>query len=130
MSKRQNTYAKIGADNAEKVKEWGKETPVSQMPTNQFGGVSRSKVCEMLGFSPSTVGSNIAISEAFDRIDERLAKAPSKQRKRTDAEVKALEKRIKHLESRVAVLQAENDVLKRSKAAEEFFLNNCRMIRA
>ncbi|QIN62680.1 hypothetical protein SBC1_26960 [Caballeronia sp. SBC1] len=70
--------------NAKRLSEWIENTPLAELPLNQFGTVSRQKVCKIVGVPASSVGSNAEIRALLDGLDLRLrlhSPAPSRSHK-------------------------------------------------
>ena len=66
-----NSQAK-GAENAKKLKEWIRTTPLGKIPLNSRGESAKRTVCVLLGISPSTIGTNPALKELFLALDAKL----------------------------------------------------------
>lgn len=64
----------VGADNAAKLLSWVESTPLGNVPRNQFGATSRTRVCKLLNIAPSTIGTNQAILKIFEKLDKRLSR--------------------------------------------------------
>jgi hypothetical protein len=67
-------------NNAERLSKWLKETPLDQVPINQFGQASRKTICAKLSIPRSTVGTGKGISQFFEDLDKKLL-AHSKSKK-------------------------------------------------
>ncbi|MFL9992417.1 hypothetical protein PQR34_14485 [Paraburkholderia sediminicola] len=78
---------KIKDASAARLEAWIKATPVEDVPLNQFGGASRTRICELLHITRSTVGSNAHLLRMFSELDKQIEKRaevePSKKRKST-----------------------------------------------
>lgn len=59
-------------ENASRLEQWLKDTPLGKVPRNQFGKAARQAICRTLGISRSTVATNPRIHEAFERLDKAL----------------------------------------------------------
>ena len=122
---------KVGIQNVSKVTDYIKKTNLNDMPMNQYGRCSRSKICNQLGITPSTIGTNKDLEKAFNKIDELLGfnnEMPSKRNANLD-EVKKLEQEISRLKNKVAGLRAENQKLNRQNLSEDFFISTGRVLR-
>lgn len=64
----------VGAENAKKLKDWIKLTPLHKVPLNSRGESAKSNVCRLLQIPPSTIGTNAVIKELFDKLDTKLSK--------------------------------------------------------
>jgi len=71
-----------GRVNAERLAKWVEETPILEVPLNQFGRVARERVCKMLQIAPSTVRTNENIKRHFDELDGRLTEVARPERLR------------------------------------------------
>lgn len=63
----------IGADNASKLRAWIEQTPLKDVPRNYSGRSSKLAICRALKIYPSTIGTNNAIKEMFEKLDLKLA---------------------------------------------------------
>jgi len=111
-----------GRVNAERLAKWVEETPILEVPLNQFGRVARERVCKMLQIAPSTVRTNENIKRHFDELDGRLTEVarpsvppPSDGKTASTILTEALElnlqttTRLRALEAKVARLQYLED---------------------
>jgi hypothetical protein len=62
----------IGAENAEKLEQWIRKTPLRKIPLNSRGMSAKRTICKLIGISPSTIGTNAAIKVLFCALDEKL----------------------------------------------------------
>jgi len=93
-----------GEVHARCLEKWIKATPIVRVPRNQFKRVNRRAICIELGISPSTIGTNAAIRDLFDKLDSSLAdsvepQAISKNRSLSTFDVQVLEERCERAEA-------------------------------
>jgi len=64
------------SSNEKTLRAWIQRTNLEQVPTNQYGGASRSAILKRLNISRSTAVSNPRITELFASLDTRLLAKP------------------------------------------------------
>lgn len=81
----------IGVENAKRLRNWIKMTPLHKVPLNSRGVSAKRNVCRLLQIPPSTIGTNAAIKALFDELDDKLLKRaitlvpPASAQKSTDS---------------------------------------------
>jgi ribosome-associated translation inhibitor RaiA len=66
-------------ENAKRVSDWTATTPLKDVPRNQFGRAAvRPILRDILKIPASTINTNKAIKEAFDKLQCRLDKSQTK----------------------------------------------------
>lgn len=73
--KQLSTYAK-GDSNVETLRTWIRRTRLENVPTNQYGGASRSAILSQLNISRSSAISNSRMTALFENLDARLRGKP------------------------------------------------------
>ncbi|ENG0237747.1 hypothetical protein [Burkholderia multivorans] len=74
--KHMSTAAKA-ASNVDTLRDWIRKTSLEQVPTNQYGGASRTTILNLLSISRSTAASNPRIAELFEALDVKLRAIPT-----------------------------------------------------
>ena len=69
---RRMSSQEVGNQHCEKLEKWIADTPSGDIPLNYHGTSAKTSICRLLGISPSTIGTNNSIREAFDKLDNVL----------------------------------------------------------
>lgn len=69
-----------GEVNANKLRTWIRNTPLTKVPLNHSGLSAKKTICETLSIPRSTIDSNEEIRNLFAKLDSRLTRTSSSER--------------------------------------------------
>lgn len=129
MSKEKKlSSAEIAKKSAEKLKAYIAHINLMDVPRNQFGSASKLSICQEIGITYSTIGTNSLLSELFDSLDNKLFDVPKKCKKPSSKEFEYLTKRVNQLENQVSFLKGELAQYQSEIAGYQHFVQTGRMV--
>ncbi len=112
-----------------KMEKYVKNTPLYNVPINQFKKASRKRICKELGITYSTIGSNAKLATLFEGLDIILGAQPRDQKKIQTKDIDLLSDIINRLENCIVTLTAENKSLRNEMNRYNHFVNFGRVAR-
>lgn len=122
------TNKQKGEANEAKLEAYIRSTPLSKIPTNQYGSASQKRILTDLGIPTSNRDSE-SISTLFEKLNKKLGAETVTRSTASSEEVRSLKRTISTLQDRIASLKAENDLLRSQQQQELWFLETGRVIR-
>lgn len=118
-----------GLMNAQKLREYVLNTPISSIPRNQYGSASQKKILQTLGI-PTSNRDSTPIKIIFEKLNKKLGAEAIVSSSGSSEEIRSLKRTISTLQDRIAALKAENELLKGQQKSEGWFLETGRMVRS
>ncbi|MCW9059418.1 MAG: hypothetical protein OQL11_11145 [Gammaproteobacteria bacterium] len=122
------TNKQKGEANEAKLEAYIRSTPLSKIPTNQYGSASQKRILTDLGIPTSNRDSE-SISTLFEKLNKKLGAETVTRSTASSEEVRSLKRTISTLQDRIASLKAENELLRSQQQQELWFLETGRVIR-